>query len=197
MFELFTDRARRVVVNAQDESRSYNHDHIGSEHLLLGLLRDSDGLAARVARTFGITQDAVRQHVEEVIVRGEDAPSGHIPFDADAKLVLELALREAKDLGHNYIGTEHILLGLIRQGDGVAARILSKLGADLDTARSQVRRLLVTPTPTIGATTGATTERAVDRLTRIEEQLLVLGERLTAVERRLDGGEPSSRASGS
>jgi ATP-dependent Clp protease ATP-binding subunit ClpC len=143
MFERFTDRARRVVVRAQEEARMLDHDYVGTEHILLGLIHDSiGGLAARVLESLGIGLEAVRQRVEEAIGRGEQAPPGHIPFTPRAKKVLDLSLRESRALGHNYIGTEHILLGLIRQGDGVAAQVLSELGADLDGAREQVIRLL-------------------------------------------------------
>jgi len=118
VFERFTDRARRVVVLAQDEARMLNHDYIGTEHLLLGLIGEGEGVAARALESLGISLDALRQQVEQVIGRGQQAPSGHIPFTPRAKKVMELALREANDLGHSYIGTEHILLGLIREGDG-------------------------------------------------------------------------------
>ena len=131
MFERFTDRARRVVVLAQEEARMLNHNYIGTEHILLGLIHEGDGVAARALESLGISLDAVRQQVEEIIGQGQQAPSGHIPFTPRAKKVLELSLREALQLGHNYIGTEHILLGLIREGDGVAAQVLVKLGADL------------------------------------------------------------------
>ena len=130
MFERFTDRARRVVVLAQEEARMLNHDYIGTEHILLGLIREGDGVAAKALESLGISLEAVRQQVEEIIGRGQQAPSGHIPFTPRAKKVLELSLREALQLGHNYIGTEHILLGLIREGEGVAAQVLVKLGAD-------------------------------------------------------------------
>jgi ATP-dependent Clp protease ATP-binding subunit ClpC len=142
MFERFTDRARRVVVLAQEEARMLNHNHIGTEHILLGLIHEGEGVAARALESLGISLGAVRQQVEEIIGRGQQAPSGHIPFTPRAKKVLDLSLREAKELGHSYIGTEHILLGLIREGDGVAARMLVKLGADLDRTRQQVIQLL-------------------------------------------------------
>ena len=142
MFERFTDRARRVVVLAQEEARMLNHDYIGTEHILLGLIREGEGVAAKALESLGISQEAVRQQVEEIIGQGRHAPSGHIPFTPRAKKVLELALREALQLGHNYIGTEHILLGLIREGEGVAAQVLLKLGADLNGVRQQVNQLL-------------------------------------------------------
>ena len=142
MFERFTDRARRVVVLAQEEARMLNHNYIGTEHILLGLIHEGDGVAAKALESLGISQEAVRQQVEEIIGQGQQAPSGHIPFTPRAKKVLELSLREALQLGHNYIGTEHILLGLIREGEGVAAQVLVKLGADLNRVRQQVIQLL-------------------------------------------------------
>ena len=142
MFERFSQRARTVVVLAQEEARLLNHNYIGTEHILLGLIREGEGVAAKALESLGISLDAVRQQVEKIIGRGQQAPSGHIPFTPRAKKVLELSLREAKALGHNYIGTEHILLGLIREGSGVAAQVLVKLGADLNRARQQVVQLL-------------------------------------------------------
>ena len=142
MFERFTDRARRVVVLAQEEARMLNHNYIGTEHILLGLIHEGEGVAAKALESLGISLDAVRQQVEEIIGQGQQSPSGHIPFTPRAKKVLELSLREALQLGHNYIGTEHILLGLIREGEGVAAQVLTKLGADLNTVRQQVMNLI-------------------------------------------------------
>ncbi len=142
MFERFTDRARRVVVLAQEEARMLNHNYIGTEHILLGLIHEGEGVAAKALESLGISLDAVRQQVEEMIGQGQQAPSGHIPFTPRAKKVLELSLREALQLGHNYIGTEHILLGLIREGEGVAAQVLVKLGADLNRVRQQVIQLV-------------------------------------------------------
>src|SRR5450432_3267421 len=142
MFERFTDRARRVVVLAQEEARMLNHDYIGTEHILLGLIHEGEGVAAKALESLGISLEAVRQQVEEIIGQGQQAPSGHIPFTPRAKKVLELSLREALQLGHNYIGTEHILLGLIREGEGVAAQVLVRLGADLNRVRQQVIQLL-------------------------------------------------------
>ncbi len=142
MFERFTDRARRVVVLAQEEARMLNHNYIGTEHILLGLIHEGEGVAAKALESLGISQEAVRRQVEEIIGQGQQAPSGHIPFTPRAKKVLELSLREALQLGHNYIGTEHILLGLIREGEGVAAQVLVKLGADLNRVRQQVIQLL-------------------------------------------------------
>ena len=142
MFERFTDRARRVVVLAQEEARMLNHNYIGTEHILLGLIHEGEGVAAKALESLGISLEAVRAQVEEIIGQGQQAPSGHIPFTPRAKKVLELSLREALQLGHNYIGTEHILLGLIREGEGVAAQVLVKLGADLNRVRQQVIQLL-------------------------------------------------------
>ena len=142
MFERFTDRARRVVVLAQEEARLLNHSYIGTEHILLGLIHEGEGVAAKALESLGISLEAVRSQVQDIIGQGGSSPSGHIPFTPRAKKVLELSLREALQLGHNYIGTEHILLGLIREGEGVAAQVLVKLGADLSRVRQQVIQLL-------------------------------------------------------
>ena len=142
MFERFTDRARRVVVLAQDEARMLNHNYIGTEHILLGLIHEGEGVAAKALESLGISLDVVRQQVVDIIGEGQQAPTGHIPFTPRAKKVLELSLREALQLGHNHIGTEHILLGLIREGEGVAAQVLGNLGADLGRVRQQVLQLL-------------------------------------------------------
>ena len=142
MFQRFSDSARRVVVLAQEEARSLNHNYIGTEHLLLGLIQEGEGIAPRALEAVQINLEAVRSQVVEIIGRGSNAPSGHIPFTPRAKKVLELSLREALQLGHNYIGTEHILLGLIREGEGVAAKVLVKLGVDLERLRNQVLKML-------------------------------------------------------
>jgi ATP-dependent Clp protease ATP-binding subunit ClpA len=142
VFERFTDRSRRVVVLAQEEARMLNHNYIGTEHILLGLVHEGEGVAARALDVLGISLDAVRREVQDIIGQGQAASTGHIPFTPRAKKVLELALREALQLGHNYIGTEHILLGLIREGEGVAAQVLRKLGADLNGVRQTVIQLL-------------------------------------------------------
>jgi len=142
MFERFTDRARRVVVLAQEEAKMLNHNYIGTEHVLLGLIHEGEGVAAKALESLDISLEAVREQVQEIIGQGQQAPTGHIPFTPRAKKVLELSLREALQLGHNYIGTEHILLGLIREGEGVAAQVLVKLGADLNRVRQQVIQLL-------------------------------------------------------
>ncbi len=142
MFERFTDRARRVVVLAQEEAKMLNHNYIGTEHILLGLIHEGEGVAAKALESLNISLDAVREQVQDIIGQGQQQPTGHIPFTPRAKKVLELSLREALQLGHNYIGTEHILLGLIREGEGVASQVLVKLGADLNRVRQQVIQLL-------------------------------------------------------
>ena len=142
MFERFTDRARRVIVLAQEEAKALNHNYIGTEHILLGLVREGEGVAAKALESLDISLDAVRAQVQDIIGQGQQKPTAHIPFTPRAKKVLELSLREALQLGHNYIGTEHILLGLIREGEGVAAQVLVKLGADLNRVRQQVNQLL-------------------------------------------------------
>jgi ATP-dependent Clp protease ATP-binding subunit ClpC len=142
MFDRFTDRARRVIVLAQDEARMLNHNYIGTEHLLLGLIHEGEGVAAKALESLGISLEAVREQVEEIIGQGQQAPTGHIPFTPRAKKVLEFSMREALQINHPYIGTEHILLGLIREGEGVAAQVLIKLGADLNRVRNTVLQLL-------------------------------------------------------
>ena len=138
MFERFTERARQVVVLAQDEARALKHNYIGTEHILLGLLREEEGLAARVLESLVITVEEVRAQVARIVGQGDEVTTGQIPFTPRAKKVLELALREALSLGHNYIGTEHILLGLVREGEGLAAMVLTRLGADLEAVRARV-----------------------------------------------------------
>jgi len=142
MFERFTDRARRVVVLAQEEARHLDHNYIGTEHILLGLIHEGEGVAARALTELDISLEAVRTKVQQMIGHGDEAPTGHIPFTPRAKKVLELSLREALALSHNYIGTEHILLGLIREGEGVAAQVLVKEGGSLDRVRQQVIQIL-------------------------------------------------------
>src|ERR671937_406496 len=142
MFERFTERARQVVVHAQDEARALKHNYIGTEHLLLGLLRVEDGMAAKVLASLGVALEDVRARVADTIGLGDEVKGGEIPFTPRAKKVLELSLREALALGHNYIGTEHILLGLIRAGEGVAAQVLQTLRAHLNRVRQQVIQLL-------------------------------------------------------
>jgi ATP-dependent Clp protease ATP-binding subunit ClpC len=142
VFERFTDRARRAVVLALEEARMLNPNNIGTEHILLGLIHEGEGIAARALESLDISLEAVRQQVEEIIGQGQAAPTGHIPFTPRARKVLELSLREALEMGHNHIGTEHILLGLIREGEGVAAEVLVKLGARLSRVRQAVIQLL-------------------------------------------------------
>ncbi len=142
MFERFTDRARRVLVLAQEEARLLNHNFIGTEHILLGLIHEGEGTAAKALESLGITLEAVREKVEETIGPAGASTTGSPPFTPRAKKVLELSLREALQLGHNYIGTEHMLLGVVREGEGVAATVLQSLGADLSRVRQQVIQLL-------------------------------------------------------
>ena len=142
MFKRFTGRARNVVTLAQDEARALNHNYIGTEHILLGLFRDGDGIAGRALDAMGVSADAVRDQVVEIVGRGESTPRGHIPFTPRAKKVLELALREAKRLRHAYLGTEHLLLGILREGQGLAAEVLSRLGVDAAHLRRELMELL-------------------------------------------------------
>jgi ATP-dependent Clp protease ATP-binding subunit ClpC len=193
MFERFTVRARRVVVLAQDEARELNHNYIGTEHLLLGLLREGEGMAARVLDELGISRTAVREQVVEIIGPGEDARSGHIPFTPRAKKVLELSLREALQLSHDYIGTEHILLGLLREGDGVAAQVLVRLGADLNRVRAKVLELVPAgPAEAMEFTRHPRPAAAGPMLDGIVRRLDALAERLGAIERHL--GVPGAAA---
>jgi len=191
MFERFTDRARRVVVLAQEEARMLHHNYIGTEHILLGLIHEGEGVAAKALESLGISLDAVRQQVEEIIGQGQQAPSGHIPFTPRAKKVLELTRREAEQLGHNYIGTEHILLGLIREGNGVAAQVLVMLGADLNRVRLTVIQLLHghparEPVPTRSAAQELRLPPGLQaRLDEVEQ-------RLAAIEQRLGTGPDTS-----
>jgi Clp amino terminal domain, pathogenicity island component len=191
MFERFTDRARRVVVLAQEEARMLNHNYIGTEHILLGLIHEGEGVAAKALESLGISLDAVRQQVEEIIGQGQDAPSGHIPFTPRTKKVLELALRESQQLGHNYIGTEHILLGLIREGDGVAAQVLVKLGADLNRVRQQVLQLLHGRSAE-ESVPARSAERELRLLPAVKTRLESVEQRLTAIEQRVGIGPDTS-----
>ena len=173
MFARFTDRARRVVVLAQEEARLLNHNYIGTEHLLLGLIHEGEGVAATCLESLRISLEAVRAQVVEIIGHGAEAPTGHIPFTPRAKKVLELSLREANQLGHNYIGTEHLLLGLIREGEGVAAQVLVKLGADLARVRLQVVQVLSSYAggEDVGARMLLVRMTVPDDLRELEEQL--------------------------
>jgi ATP-dependent Clp protease ATP-binding subunit ClpA len=180
MFERFTDRARRTVVLAQEEARQLGHDHVGTEHLLLGLVSEGEGVAAKALESLKISLETVRQKVEESAGRGESAPSGHIPFTRPAKKTLELALREALQMGHNYIGTEHILLGLIREGDGAAAQVLTGLGADLTKVRQTVIQLLH----------GYQSASRGGRLGEFRQGMDTILKRLAVIERKLELGPP-------
>jgi len=142
VFERFTERARRVVVLAQEEAGMLNHNYIGTEHILLGLIHEGEGVAAKALESLGISLEAVRRQVEEIIGQGQSAPTGHIPFTPRAKKVLELSMREALQLGHDDIGTEHILLGLVREGEGVGAQVLLGSGVSLERVRGEVVTLL-------------------------------------------------------
>jgi ATP-dependent Clp protease ATP-binding subunit ClpC len=191
MFERFTDRARHVVVLAEEEARLLDHNWIGTEHLLLGLIRQGDSVAARALESLGISLQAVRREVEEIIGQGQQVPSEVIPFTPRSKKVLELALRESLQLRDNYIGPEHILLGLIREGDGVAAQVLVKLGAGLSRARQQVLQLLhgqaaEEPAPARFAAPKLRVMPAVQ--TRLE----AVEQRLAAIEQRIGTGPDTS-----
>jgi ATP-dependent Clp protease ATP-binding subunit ClpA len=193
MFERFTDRARRVVVLAQEEARMLNHNYIGTEHILLGLIHEGEGVAAKALESLGISLETVRQRVEEIIGQGQQAPSGHIPFTPRVKKVLELALREAQQLGHNYIGTEHILLGLIREGEGVAAQVLVKLGADLSRVRQQVMQLLQgyqgeEPAAASRQPPGRAGREDRKLLSQLVDQVTAIESRLSAIEHRVGTG---------
>ena len=197
MFERFTDRARRVVVLAQEEARMLEHDYIGTEHVLLGLIHEGEGVAAKALRALDVDLDTLRREVEALVGRGQQPKSGHIPFTPQAKKVLELALRESVQLGHDYIGTEHLLLGLVREGEGPAAQVLQQRGIELNTVRQEVIRLLH------GHQAGeGRRRRRIARarpggegatLEEISHQLRVLGARLTAIEEKLGIEESPER----
>ena len=198
MFERFTDRARRVVVLAQEEARMLNHNYIGTEHILLGLMHEGEGVAAKALESLGISLEAVRQQVEEIIGQGQQAPSGHIPFTPRAKKVLELSLREALQLNHSYIGTEHILLGLVGEGEGVAAQVLTKLGGSLSRVRDKVIELAPAGTGE-GPELSSQLRRAGPRgpLDTFLRRLEAIEERLAAIERHLGlPGEDAHPGSG-
>jgi ATP-dependent Clp protease ATP-binding subunit ClpC len=210
MFERFTERARRVVVLAQEESQRLSHNYIGSEHLLLGLLAEQEGVAARALESLNVTLTAARELVEEMIGPGQQTPRGHIPFTPRAKKILELALREALTMGSEVINTEHLLLGLIDEGDGVGAQILQRLGATPQAVREAVAGLS-TAEPEAGVVTGPGSEpRAVsarrrvlipvDALTEVRDLLASIDRRLSAIERHLgiEAGqeEPPAAAAG-
>ncbi len=185
MFERFTDRARRVVVLAQEEARMLNHNYIGTEHLLLGLVHEEEGIAAKALESLGIRLEPVREQVEQIIGRGQQASSGHIPFTSRAKKALELAHRESNDLRHGFIDTEHLLLGLIREGHGVAAQVLIQFGADHSRIRQQVIQLRPGQA-WWGASNAASRQGKRARAQAINDALAYLGSvdrRLTAIER--------------
>ena len=193
MFERFTERARRVVVLAQDEARRLNHNHIGTEHILLGLIHEGEGVAAASLESLGISLEAVRQQIEGIIGQGRAAPTGHIPYTPRAKKVLELSLREALQLGHNHIGTEHILLGLIREGRGAAAQVLVRLGADLARVREQVIRMLEdapgeAEPGTRRARKGSAARKQRGLLSEVLSRIESIDSRLAAVEQRVGAG---------
>jgi ATP-dependent Clp protease ATP-binding subunit ClpC len=195
MFERFSDQARRSVVLAQEEARRLNHNYIGTEHILLGLLHEGENVAAKALQALGITLEGARQQVEEIIGRGHEDPSGQIPFTPRAKKVLELSLREAIHFHHDYIGTEHILLGLLREGEGVAVQVLARLGADLNEVRLRVIQLLGQEGEAAGVplAESVTREGALPRpagarefwLTEVQDALAKIADRLTAIERHL------------
>lgn len=182
VFERFDDGAKRVVACAREEARMLNHNYIGTEHLLLGVIHEGEGVAAKALESFGVTLESVRPQVEEIIGQGQQAPNGHIPFTPRANTVFEFSLREALMLGHSYIGTGHILLGLIREGEGVGAQVLAKLGLDIDRVRQNV-----------GSALGGLGDRAhhntnddvSTRLTKIETALQDLITRVKAIQRQL------------
>jgi ATP-dependent Clp protease ATP-binding subunit ClpC len=194
MFERFTDRARQVMVLAQEEARMLNHNYIGTEHLLLGLIHEGGGVAARTLESLGVSLQAVRQQVEEIIGHGQNGTAGRIPFTPRAKKVLELSRREALAMGHNYVGTEHILLGLLREGNGVAAQALVRMGADLSRVRQQVILILSGQQDKDEPKSGRAARRAskagrrqhgllpeiLGRVESIDAQLSAIGERIGA-----------------
>ena len=188
MFERFTDRARRVVVLAQDEARQHHHDHIGSEHLLLGLIRVNEGVASRMLLAAGISLDAASAEVDRIVGVSDRAPTGHIPFDPGAKKVLEQSLREAFGHGHVHIGTEHLLLGLLRLSSGVGVEVLVNLGVrpeDLERAvRSEWSAELAAQSPSVAATSALSEVRALSG--DVHAQLTALSDRLDALSGRFD-----------
>jgi ATP-dependent Clp protease ATP-binding subunit ClpC len=213
MFERFTERARRVVVLAQEESRLLSHNYIGTEHLLLGLLAEREGIAARALESLNVTLEAAREQVEEIIGPGQQQPHGHIPFTPRAKKILELSLREALNMSSEVIDTQHLLLGLVDEGDGVGAQILRRVGADAQTVREAVIRLVnaepqaeATEAPGSGAPRAVSVARSVrlrlDTLTEVKDLLVSIDRRLSAIERHLgiddpedaEPGDPSAEA---
>lgn len=167
MFERLTDRARRAVVLAQEEARMLQHNYIGTEHFLLGLIHEGQGVAAKVLADLSVDVEKVRNDVREIIGMGQQAPSGHIPFTPRAKKILELALREALQLGHNYVGTEHLLLGIIREGEGVGAQVLVKRGLDL-----AVLQVLADQLEAEKPVDNRTASRVLDDLERVAQRVV-------------------------
>jgi ATP-dependent Clp protease ATP-binding subunit ClpC len=202
MFERFTDRSRRAVVLAQEEARMLSHNHIGTEHILLGLLADRESVAARTLQSLDVTLEAAREQVKEIIGEGQQAPTGHIPFTPRAKKVLELSLREALSLGSETIGTEHLLLGLVTEGDGVGAQILERLGAYAHTVREKVIELAGAEPDPADTPAGISNRPQIARA-RIETPgelrglLKSIDRRLAAIERHLGiaAGEEKPAAS--
>ncbi len=201
MFERFTEPARQVVVLAQDEARTLQHNYIGTEHILLGLLREEDGIAARALESLGITIEEVRGQVARIVGRGDEVPHGQIPFTPRAKKVLELALREALSLGHQYIGTEHLLLGLGRENEGVAMRILSAFGANAEKIRNEIIRALSAPRrPADPRLVSELESIAREKEAALEaqqfERAAMLRDRERSLQRRLSGGQSELREGG-
>jgi ATP-dependent Clp protease ATP-binding subunit ClpC len=204
MFERFTDRARQVVVLAGEEARRLGHNFVGTEHLLLGIVAERQGVAVRVLEALGISLDDVRERVEQLVGRGGHEEAGKIPFTPRAKKVLELSLRESLQLGHDYVGTEHILLGLVREGDGVAAQVLVPMGADMAATRQEVIRVLglLQPEDTRMARALRTARRpqpdeVLARLASIEVKLDAIAAKLGIVPGDLgEPGEPGEPESG-
>jgi len=209
MFERFTDRARSVVVLAQEESRLLGHNHIGTEHLLLGLLAEREGVAARALESLGVTLDAARQLVREIVGPDSEAARGHIPFTPRAKKILELSLREALSLGSEVISTEHLLLGLIDEGDGVGAQILERLGAQntkvrkavigLASAEPEAEAEAAEPEAEVVRSFGSNMRIRIEALAEVKDLLVNIDRRLSAIERHLGIGdgpeEPPAAAS--
>jgi ATP-dependent Clp protease ATP-binding subunit ClpC len=185
MFERFTNRARQVVVLAQEEARLLSHNYIGTEHILLGIVHEGNGVAAQALESLNISLERVRQEVVAIVGRGKKEPSGHIPFTPRAKKVLELSLREALQLGHNYIGSEHILLGLLREGEGVAAQVLARLGGDLKAVRQRVISLTPGEEDDDDLPPVSGPVHAVTRFSEIADSLAAIAERLAAIEAHL------------
>lgn len=192
LFERFNDNARRVIVTAQAEAMALNHDYLGTEHILLAVLRDGDGVASTVLESLGADLLDIRRQVEDAVGRGQRAPKGHIPLTARAKSVIELALREALQVGHNYVGTEHLLLGLIREGEGVASQVLASAGVDIRRVRLEIIEALAgredRERDAVDATAAWNAEEVVARLAGIEAALGELTEAVEALGRRLDEG---------